>query len=163
RRGDDGWSAELDPEVFAPDLEPREHLDLQTLEPQLGTVTDRDGQELYGPHPVKVLGLDKTQIDEDEQEGAARELAGLPGTDADPQTVADHGSEAFVPALTIRVDDEGEYPLDEAAEVTGFHAADQTRPLAVERDYAPGVLGSLREADAEDVEDSEGEIEPGDL
>src|SRR5699024_10753034 len=55
------------------------------------------------------------------------------------------------------------YPLDEAAEVTGFHAADQTRPLAVERDYAPGVLGSLREADAEDVEDSEGEIEPGDL
>lgn len=165
RRGDDGWSAELDPEVFAPDLEPREHLDLQTLEPQLGTVTDRDGQELYGPHPVKVLGLDKTQIDEDEQEDAARELAGLLGTDADryAQTVADHGPEAFVPALTIRVDDEGEYPLDEAAEVTGFHAADQTRPLAVERDYAPGVLGSLREADAEDVEDSEGEIEPGDL
>src|SRR5699024_3405923 len=98
-------------------------------------------------------------------EDAARELAGLLGTDADryAQTVADHGPEAFVPALTIRVDDEGEYPLDEAAEVTGFHAADQTRPLAVERDYAPGVLGSLREADAEDVEDSEGEIEPGDL
>src|SRR5699024_11896276 len=112
-------------EVFAPNLEPREHLDLKPLEPQLGTVTDRDGQELHGTHPVKVLGLYKTQIDEDEQEDAARELAGLLGTDADryAQTVADHGPEAFVPALTIRVDDEGEYPLDEAAEVTGFHAA----------------------------------------
>src|SRR5699024_7105557 len=161
RRGDDGWPAELDPEVFAPDLEPREHLALQTLEPQLGTVTGRDGQELYGPQPVQALGLDETQIDEDEQEDAARELASLLGAEAGryAQAVAGHGPEAFVPALTIRVDDEGEYPLDEAAEVTGFHAADQTRPLAVERDYAPGVLGSLREADAEDVEDSEGEIE----
>lgn len=165
RRGEDGWSAELEPEVFAPDLGPREHLDLETLEPQLGAVTDRDGNELYGPREVKVLGLDKTQMEEDDQEGAARELAGLLDIDADTyaQTVADHGPEAFVPALTIRVEDEGEYPLGEAAEVTGFHAAEQTRPLAIERDYAPGVLGSLREADAEDVEDSDGEIEPGDL
>lgn len=165
RRGDDGWDADLDPEAFAPELGPREHLDLKTLDPQLGTVTDRDGKELYGPREVTVLGLDKTQIDEDDQEAAARELAELLGTDADryAQTVADHGPEAFAPALTIRVEDEGEYPLDDAAEVTGFHAAEQTRPLAVDRDYAPGVLGSLRDADAEDVEDSDGEIEAGDL
>src|SRR5699024_701130 len=98
--------------------------------------TDRDGQELYGPHAVKVLGLDKTQIDEDEQEDAARELAGLLGTDADryAQTVAEHGPEAFVTAVTIRGGDGGACPLDEAAEVAGFRAADAARPHAVERD-----------------------------
>src|SRR5690625_2555714 len=125
RRGDDGWSAELDPEVFAPDLEPREHLDLQTLEPQLGTVTDRDGQELYGPHPVKVLGVDKTQIDEDEQGDAARELAGLLGTDADryAQTVADRGPGAFGPALTIPAAGAGGRPPAAAGAVPGRPAA----------------------------------------
>ena len=165
RRGEDGWAPDLGPEAYAPDLQDGEHLDLTTLDPELGTITDRDGGVLYGESAVKVLGLDKTQIDEAEQESAARELAGLLGTDADryAQTVADHGPEAFVPALTIRVDDEGEYPLDDAAQITGFLAVEQSRPLAVERDYAPGVLGSLREASGEDVENSDGEIEAGDL
>ena len=40
---------------------------------------------------------------------------------------------------------------------------DGTRPLAVDRGYAPGVLGSLQEASAEDIEDSDGELEAGDL
>lgn len=165
RRGEDGWAPDLGPETYAPDLQEGEHLDLATLDPALGTITDRDGGVLYGEREVKVLGLDKTQIDEAEQESAARELAGLLGTDADryAQTVADHGPEAFVPALTIRVDDEGEYPLGDAAQITGFLAVEQSRPLAIERDYAPGVLGSLREASGEDVENSDGEIEAGDL
>lgn len=164
-RGEDGWAAQLAPEAYAPDLAEGEHLDLRTLDPALGSITDRDGAMLYGEHDVKVLGLDKTQIEEAEQEDAARELAGLLGTDADryAQSVADHGPEAFVPALTIRVDDEHEYPLADAAQITGFLASEQTRPLAVERDYAPGVLGSLREASGEDVENSDGEIEAGDL
>lgn len=164
-RGEDGWAAQLAPETYAPDLAEGEHLDLRTLDPALGSITDRDGAMLYGEHDVKVLGLDKTQIEEAEQEDAARELAGLLGTDADryAQSVADHGPEAFVPALTIRVDDEHEYPLADAAQITGFLASEQTRPLAVERDYAPGVLGSLREASGEDVENSDGEIEAGDL
>ncbi|MGO1228365.1 MAG: penicillin-binding transpeptidase domain-containing protein [Brachybacterium sp.] len=165
RRGEDGWAAELRPEVYAPGLGGQEHLDLVTVQAKLGTVTDRDGDMLYGELPVKVLGLDKTQLEEDEQEGAARDLAGLLGTDPDryAQAVADNGPEAFVPALTIRVEAEGEYPLEDAAQITGFRALEQNRPLAVERDVAPGVLGSLREASAEDIEKSEGELVAGDL
>ena len=164
-RGEDGWAAQLAPEIYAPGLAAGEHLDLRTLEPALGTITDRDGEVLYGEHDVKVLGLDKTRIEESAQEDAARELAGLLGTDPDryAKAVADNGPEAFVPALTIRTSDEGDYPLVEAAQITGFHASEQTRPLAVERDYAPGVLGALREASSEDVEGSDGEIEAGDL
>ena len=164
-RGEDGWAAQLAPEIYAPGLAAGEHLDLRTLEPALGTITDRDGEVLYGEHDVKVLGLDKTRIEESAQEDAARELAGLLGTDPDryAKAVADNGPEAFVPALTIRTSDEGDYPLVEAAQITGFHASEQTRPLPVERDYAPGVLGALREASSEDVEGSDGEIEAGDL
>ncbi|MGP9537955.1 penicillin-binding transpeptidase domain-containing protein [Brachybacterium sp. AOP43-C2-M15] len=164
-RGEDGWAVQLDPAVLGPELDGGEQLAVRTLEPTLGTVTDREDTQLYGPRDVKVLGLDKTQLEDGELEDAARELAGLLGTDADryAQTVADAGPEAFVPALTIRVTDEDEYPLGEAADITGFLAAERTQPLAIDRDYAPGVLGSLREASAEDVEDSDGEIEAGDL
>lgn len=165
RRGEDGWAPELTPEVYAPGLEEGEQLALQTLAPSVGSITDRDGAELYGERPVKVLGLDKSQLEETEQDAAARKLAGLLGTDPDryAKAVADNGPEAFVPALTIRTEDEGEYPLSEAAQITGFLVVEEERLLAAERGYATGVLGSLSEASAEDVETSDGEIEAGDL
>ncbi|MDN5901373.1 MAG: cell division protein FtsI, partial [Brachybacterium sp.] len=165
RRGEDGWTAELDPAAYAPDLTASEHLELTTLDPTLGSITDRDGTVLFSELPVTTLGLDKTQLAEGELDSAARDLAGLLGIDADryAQSVTEHGPEAFVAALTIREEAAGDYPLDEAAQVSGYLAVDGTRPLAIQRDYAPGVLGSLREASAEDIEDSDGELEAGDL
>ena len=164
-RGEDGWAPALEPASYAAALTASEHLDLTRVDAQLGSLTDRDGAVLYGELPVTTLGLDKTQLEEGELEDAARELAELLGTDADrlAQSVADAGAEAFVPALTLRAEAEGEYPLDRAEQVPGFLAVEDTRPLASERDYAPGVLGSLREASAEDIEDSDGELEAGDM
>ncbi|ATG52926.1 cell division protein FtsI [Brachybacterium vulturis] len=165
RRGEDGWTADLDPAAYAPALTASEHLALTTLDPELGSITDREGTVLFSELPVITLGLDKTQLAAGELDSAARDLAALLGIDADryAQSVTDHGPEAFVAALTIREETAGDYPLDEAAQVTGYLAVDGTRPLAVERGYAPGVLGSLREASAEDIEDSDGELEAGDL
>ncbi|MDN5687319.1 MAG: cell division protein FtsI [Brachybacterium sp.] len=165
QRTEEGWAAQLDPAVLGPDLTAEEHLEIAPLEPEIGTVVGGDGTALYGPHAVRVLGLDKTQLEDDSQEDAARELAGLLGIDADRfvRTVAGYGPEAFVPALTVREDDLGDYPLDQAADVTGYRALERTQPLAVERGFAPGVLGSLREASQEDIEGSDGEIAAGDL
>jgi cell division protein FtsI/penicillin-binding protein 2 len=165
-RGDGGWTpSDLAPSALAPELAENEQLAVRPLDAALGTITDRDGTQLYGPRDVKVLGLDKSRLEQDQLDSAARELAVLLGTDADryAEAVAGAGEEAFVPALTIRVTDEGNYPLEEAAQVPGFLAVEDQRPLAAERDYAPGVLGALREATAEDVEGSDGEIEAGDL
>lgn len=164
-RTGEGWAAQLDPAVFAPDLTADEHLEIAPLEPELGTVVDRDGTAMYGPHAVRVLGLDKTQLEEGAQEDAARELADLLGIDADryAQTVAGYGPDAFVPALTVREDDLEDYPLGKAADVTGYRALERTQPLAVQRDIAPGMLGSLREASEEDIKGSDGEIVAGDL
>lgn len=165
-RGEDGWApSALTPAALAPDLADGEQLAVRAVDPALGTITDRDGTQLYGPRDVKILGLDKSRLEEDQLDSSARALADALGTDPDryAESVAGAGEEAFVPALTIRVTDEGNYPLDEAAQVPGYLAVEDQRPLAAERDYAPGVLGSLREASAEDVEDSDGEIEAGDL
>ena len=161
---EDGWAPQLTPAALGPELEDGETLAVRAVDPELGTITDRDGTQLYGPRDVKVLGLDKSQLAADQLDSSARDLAAALGTDADryAESVAGAGEEAFVPALTIRVSDEGEYDLARAGQVPGFHALEEQRPLAVERDYAPGVLGSLREATAEDVENSGGEIQAGD-
>lgn len=161
---EDGWAPQLTPAALGPELEDGETLAVRAVDPELGTITDRDGTQLYGPRDVKVLGLDKSQLAADQVDSSARDLAAALGTDADryAESVAGAGEEAFVPALTIRVSDEGEYDLARAGQVPGFHALEEQRPLAVERDYAPGVLGSLREATAEDVEASDGEIQAGD-
>ena len=161
---EDGWAPQLTPAALGPELEDGETLAVRAVDPELGTITDRDGAQLYGPRDVKVLGLDKSQLAADQVDSSARDLAAALGTDADryAESVAGAGEEAFVPALTIRVSDEGEYDLARAGQVPGFHALEEQRPLAVERDYAPGVLGSLREATAEDVEKSGGEIQAGD-
>lgn len=163
-KGEDGWAPQLTPAALGPELEDGETLAVRSVDSELGTITDRDGTQLYGPRDVKVLGLDKSQLAADQLDSSARDLAAALGTDADryAESVAGAGEEAFVPALTIRVSDEGEYDLARAGQVPGFHALEEQRPLAVERDYAPGVLGSLREATAEDVESSGGEIQAGD-
>ena len=163
-KGEDGCAPQLTPAALGPELEDGEMLAVRAVDPELGTITDRDGTQLYGPRDVKVLGLDKSQLAADQLDSSARDLAAALGTDADryAESVAGAGEEAFVPALTIRVSDEGEYDLARAGQVPGFHALEEQRPLAVERDYAPGVLGSLREATAEDVEASDGEIQAGD-
>ena len=165
RRGEDGWVAPLDPAAYAPELTADEQLQLRSLPASPGAITDRDGEELYSELPILELGLDKTQLAGTEQEDAARELAELLGIDADryARTVADHGPEAFATALTIRRETAEQYRLGEAEQVPGFRALEGTRLLAVERGYAPGVLGALREATAEDIEDSGGELERGDL
>ncbi|WP_270407385.1 penicillin-binding transpeptidase domain-containing protein [Brachybacterium paraconglomeratum] len=163
-KGEDGWAPQLTPAALGPELEDGETLAVRSVDPELGTITDRDGTQLYGPRDVKVLGLDKSQLSADQLDSSARDLAAALGTDADryAESVAGAGEEAFVPALTIRVSDEGEYDLAKAGQIPGFHALEEQRPLALERDYAPGVLGSLREATAEDVENSGGDIQAGD-
>ena len=163
-KGEDGWAPQLTPAALGPELEDGETLAVHAVDPELGTITDRDGTQLYGPRDVKVLGLDTSRLSADQLDSSARDLAAALGTDADryAESVAGAGEDAFVPALTIRVSDEGEYDLAKAGQVPGFHALEEQRPLAVERNYAPGVLGSLREATAEDVEKSGGEIQAGD-
>ncbi|WP_341854611.1 penicillin-binding transpeptidase domain-containing protein [Brachybacterium sp. GPGPB12] len=129
-KGEDGWAPRLTPAALGPELEDGETLAVHAVDPELGTITDRDGTQLYGPRDVKVLGLDKSQLSADQLDSSARALAAALGTDADryAESVAGAGEEAFVPALTIRVSDEEEYDLAKAGQVPGFHALEESAP-----------------------------------
>ncbi|MBK0331754.1 cell division protein FtsI [Brachybacterium sp. MASK1Z-5] len=161
----DTWATSLDPSELAPDLTADETVSLRTVQGDLGSITDRDGDDLYGPREVRVLGIDKTQVDADQQQDAAKKLADLLGIDADTfaASVKSAGEKAFVPALTIRESAVDDYPLGKAADVPGYHEEKETQPLAVTKDFAPGVLGSLREATKEDIDESDGKIVEGDM
>lgn len=164
RRGDGGWVAELGPGAFSSDLDAREHLELRPVQPTMGRVLDRTGTDVYGPRDVITIGIDKTAVDASEQESSARRLADLLGTDADRLASAteQHGPSAFVPALTIRAEDRDDYPLAEVEDVPGALQTEGSQPLAITRGYAPGVLGALKEASAEDLE-QDPELSAGDL
>jgi cell division protein FtsI/penicillin-binding protein 2 len=166
QRTDGTWQADLTPQMIQPDLSGNQQLALDIDRARPGSVTDKDGKELLGPHDVSVLGLDKSRLKgDDAAKKAAHDLADVLGIDVDryTKTVVGYGEKAFVPALTVRKENLDDYPLDKARKVTGFLAQEQTQPLAVTKDYAPGVLGSVTEASAEQIEKSDGKLAPGDL
>lgn len=165
RSGRDGWSAAVDPESIEPSLDSRERLELRVDRPEPGTVVDRDGQTLLGPLDVRVLGIDKPSIKQSEYDASARRLAEVLDIDQDAYaaSVATYGPSAFVPALTVRESAIGEYDLTDAGKIPGYREVKERHILPIEKGYAPGVLGTLREATAEEIEESDGEISPGQL
>lgn len=160
-----GWVATVGPDSIEPSLDSRERLDLRVDSPAPGTVVDRDGHTLLGPVDVRVIGIDKPALESANHDSAARELADVLGIDGDSYaaSVAEYGPEAFVPALTIRESATDEYDLDSAARVPGYREVKQSRTLPIEKGYAPGVLGTLREATAEEIDASDGAITAGQL
>jgi hypothetical protein len=135
------WSVDFAPTLVEGSLQEGQNLDLHVTEPELGSITDRNGTQIFGETDVLVLGIDADNYE---------------------KSVENYGDEAFVPALTIRASAVDDYDLAAAKEIPGYLAQETTRPLAVEKTYAPGVLGSVSEASAEDVENSGGEIHAGD-
>lgn len=162
--GDDGWSASLPTSALVPGLEEGDRLGVRVDQPDMGRILDATGQQVYGPTPVIDVGIDKGSLHGHDEEDAAADLAKI--LRIDPATyrakVKGNGPEAFVPALTIRERDAEGYDLDAAQKVPGCLQRSRHAPLAVQKNYAPGALGSLREATAEDIDKSNGALAPGD-
>ncbi|HXF02518.1 MAG TPA: penicillin-binding transpeptidase domain-containing protein [Arthrobacter sp.] len=160
---DDRWQVRWTPKVLEPSLAEGERLVLATKEPQRGQILDADGEAIVKNRPVKLVGIDKTGLDESAAEESARELAALVDVDAAgyAKKVAAYGPKAFVDAITLR---EGAFKkLDQGKleDIDGFLAVDDQLPLAPSRTFAGPVLGSVREATAEDIEKSEGKVVAG--
>ena len=86
---------------------------------------------------------------------SAKALAAVVDIDAADYAakVEGYGEEAFVDAITLReaaFEDLDQKKLDA---IDGFLAVEDKLPLAPTRDFASAVLGSVREATAEDIED----------
>ena len=96
---------------------------------------------------------------------SATKLAQLVGVDpaAYAQQVAAAGPEAFVPAITLREDGNRTITDAQIAAIPGGRAIPDELPLAPTRTFARAVLGTAGEANAEQIEKSNGALNAGDV
>ncbi|MGC5168313.1 penicillin-binding transpeptidase domain-containing protein [Luteimicrobium sp. DT211] len=159
---DDAWSVQWDPTVLLPDLADNQHVTYARVRPQRAKIVDGSGKAIVQDRAVHVIGVDKTRTDEAHWESSARSLAKALDLDADAYAtqVTAAGPKAFVEAITLRASD----PTDvtKLTTIPGVVALDDKEPLAPTRDWARPLLGTVGDATAEIVKDSDGRVHSGD-
>ncbi|MDT9592875.1 penicillin-binding transpeptidase domain-containing protein [Nocardioides zeae] len=162
RADDDAWQVGWTPEVVEGSLAPGERLSASVVAPQRGDVLAGDGQPIVTLRDVIRYGIDRSLTDPETAQTSARALAEALEIDADAyvQRVAAAGERAFVEALVVRAEDAD---LELLAGTPGVAALPQQRSLAPTRTFAAPILGSVGEATAEVVEESDGAVAAGDV
>lgn len=164
-RTDDVWQVVWDPAVAVEGLAAGEVLATSSVPAARGDILGADGEVLVTDRPVLRIGLDKTQLEEEQLAGSAQDLAGLVGVDpaAFTSQVEGAGPEAFVEAIVLRDDASRTITDDELDAVPGVLALPDELALAPTRTFARELLGSVGQASAELIEQSGAELEAGDV
>jgi len=155
------WVAEWSPSLVEPSLEAGERLVARTDAPVRGDVLAGDGTPIVTERDVVRFGIDKSQVDAATAQASGQALAEALGIDptAYVARVTAAGERAFVEALVVRAD---AADRDLLAGTPGVVGIPDTRPLAPTRGFAAPILGSVGEATAEVVEQSDGAVVAGD-
>ncbi|WP_308168993.1 penicillin-binding transpeptidase domain-containing protein [Cellulomonas hominis] len=163
-RVDDEWRARWSTLVLAPDLAAGEALQVHRVQADRAQVLGAGDAVLVEDRPVHRIGIDKTRVAPEQADAAARGLAGALGMDPDAYAaqVAAAGEKAFVEAIVVR-DGDAAYDVAGLSELPGVNAVAASLPLAPTRSFARPVLGTVGQATAEIVEESEGAVVAGDL
>jgi cell division protein FtsI/penicillin-binding protein 2 len=155
------WRLDWSPAVLEPSLADGEVLELTTLQARRGDILGAGDAPIVTNRPVVRFGIDKTKVGSQRAPESARRLAAL--LDIDPaayaRKVKQAGAKAFVEALVLREADAA------AVDVTGIPGAaglGTEIPLAPTREFAAPILGTVGEATAEIVAESDGRVQPGD-
>ena len=158
------WLVEWHPSALHPQLTDGARLALRTWQAERGDVLGADGSPIVTERPVYRIGIDKTTLDAADADSSAVELATLVGVDAEgyADRVEASGPQAFVEAITFRENDVA-VVLPEMDGIAGAKAIPDTMPLAPTREFARPILGTVGEATAEIVDESDGQIGPGDV
>lgn len=162
RNGKD-WTITWSPEMVEPKLAAGERLKVSTSYGKRAGILSADGEAIVKDRPVHIVGINKDGLNEAEAEASAKELAGMLELDAADYAakVKAYGPVAFVDAITLREDAFTALDQDKLNAIKGILATESTMPLAPSRTFASGILGTVREASAEDIEKSEGKIVAG--
>lgn len=163
KRNGDAWTVTWTPEMLEPSLKAGERLAIETMYGQRASIMAADGEAIVKDRPVKTVGINKAGLSDAEAEASANALAAVVGIDPAGYLakVKAYGPVAFVDAITLRV--EAFDALDQAVltGIKGFLATPGTLPLAPSRSFAQAILGTVREASAEDIEKSKGQVVAG--
>lgn len=161
---DGEWRARWSPMLLAPDLAAGETLQVHRVQAERADVLGAGDAVLVEPRPVFRIGIDKTRVAAADADAAARQLASMLGMDPDAYAaqVAAAGEKAFVEAIVVREDDPA-YDRGALSAVPGVNMLETALPLAPNRAFARPVLGTVGQATAEIVEESDGAVVVGDL
>jgi cell division protein FtsI/penicillin-binding protein 2 len=161
---DEVWQVDWSPALLHPDLTEGDRLVLRRQLAQRADMLAGDGSPLVTERPVFRIGIDKTIVEPADQPASAEALAELVGVDPErfAERVADSGERAFVDAITLREEDAGDV-VERVTDITGARALEDTMLLAPTREFARPILGTVGEATAEVIEESEGRVQPGDV
>ncbi|CAM3180392.1 penicillin-binding transpeptidase domain-containing protein [Nocardioides dubius] len=164
RDGDD-WSLRWQPSVLEPSLVEGETLALARLAPRRGEILGAAKQPIVTERDVIRYGLDKTKIEPGQVAGSARRIAQALDIEVAPfvKRAKAAGEKAFVEAITLRAEDAKQSVPASYENIPGAVGIGTTRPLAPTREFALPLLGSVGEATAEIVKESEGAVQAGDL
>ncbi|GMA30912.1 penicillin-binding transpeptidase domain-containing protein [Litorihabitans aurantiacus] len=168
--GDDdaqpAWRATWSPALLHPEATADSVVTVERTQAARGDVDGRGGQPLVIERTVYRVGIDKANLTEDRWQPAAEALAAALELDDQAgyvQRVLDAGAAAFPIALTIRQADEERYNTQGLRGMEGVLLQEDTMPLAPTAGFARAILGGVGEATAEIVEESQGQVEPGDV
>ena len=157
---EDRWVVHYSPRTIHPRLTPTTRLGTSATTPERAGILDRDGRALVRERAVVRVGLQRDKVTD--IRASATALADALDVDADALVTAVRGAgpKQFVEAQTLRQDD---YAAKEAEldGIEGLLAVDATAPLAPTRAFARALLGGVGPATAEQVEQSEGKVAPG--
>lgn len=163
---DDGaWIVTWEPAIVAPGLEEGDRLDLTTSQAERGEILGAGDRPLVTDRPVVRLGLDKTQVKTGQVAGSARRIATALDVDAASfvERAEASGEAAFVEAIVMRTEDARSDVPPAYADIPGAVALDDELPLAPTSEFAAPILGTVGDATAEIIEESDGRIVAGDV
>jgi len=162
---DDKWQAVWEPTLVESTLKGNEVLDSSAVAPDRGRILGAGGQALVADRPVERFGIDRTQVKPARAGESARQLAELVGVDAAPyvKQVEAAGEEAFIEVIVFRRDEvpPSVDPRNLAA-IPGAIAVSDDLPLALTREFAAPILGTVGEVTAEMIEDDPEKYQIGD-
>ena len=164
RDGDD-WVPQWDPSLVAPKLKQGEHLSLTGDAPDRGAIVDRNGRKIVKNRQVVRMGLDKTQVGDSRVTRSARQLAKLLDINVSDYVAEAKaaGPDAFVEAIVFRKQDAADIDAGAYGRIKGATQIADTMPLAPTSEFAEPILGSVGQATAELIEESDGKLSAGDV
>ncbi len=163
KKSGDKWLTVWNPATLVPELADGEIVYSATHRPERADILGAGGVPLVTYRPVANVGIDKPTLGGADPADSATKLAQLVGVDpaAYAQQVQAAGPEAFVAAITLR--EEGRTITDaQIGEIPGARAIRDVLPLAPTRTFARALLGTAAEANAEQIEESNGALKTGD-
>jgi cell division protein FtsI/penicillin-binding protein 2 len=165
-----GWAVEWTPSILVPHLLPGERLWVTRTTADRAEILDSSGSPIIESRPVWRIGIDKSHISAEEWDASARGLVWLVaeiGYEFDADTYAERvaaaGDRAFVDLITVR-QASSEVDLQSlVASVPGARALNEMKDLAPTAGFAKTIIGTVGEATAEIIENSNGRIVGGDI